>query len=378
SMPSLTSRPVGPSSASVAWSLHRDLGFPLDLVNLMLEERGVQVDHQALDRLISKNQKMLSEQQAGVRPRLLPDVLSLAELQRSGVPHTDDTLKYRYRLENGRYGTQLPAQVTRDDELTAVTPPLPRSSVPSLPSHSFGPGGQSHDQGYLIRGGLEDVLYSVEAVIRAGGYVVHQVTVPDLLKTGDQVQLHLNEAHRLSCMVKHTATHILNFALRKVLGPSVQQRGSHISADHLRFDFSVKGSLSSSQLQQVETCVNEIISANLVVHTSEVPLQKARTIQGLRTVDEIYPDPVRVVSFEVPVSELLDGGSVRETSVELCCGTKTCSTDQLPFTTGDENWCEDHESQVFKEQVLNSTGVRVLSLIHRCVSAQTPAADQHH
>ncbi|MEQ2162657.1 hypothetical protein GOODEAATRI_022115 [Goodea atripinnis] len=294
--------------ASVAWSLHRDLGFPLDLVNLMLEERGVQVDHQELDRLISKNQKMLSEQQAGGRPRLLPDVLSLTELQRSGVPHTDDTLKYRYRLENGRYvfpacratvlalydGQALVPEVSEAQRCGVI---LDRTCFYSEQ------GGQSHDQGFLIRGGLEDVLYSVEAVIRAGGYVVHQVTVPDLLRTGDQVQLHLNErtnrlrhnrthrpelyrtfrsirnrtnqtvqsltqisvlvkvnvflcslivlvgsdpvpplcqAHRLSCMVKHTATHILNFALRKVLGPSVQQRGSHISADHLRFDFSVK------------------------------------------------------------------------------------------------------------------------------------------
>ncbi|MED6291495.1 hypothetical protein CHARACLAT_024292 [Characodon lateralis] len=323
-----------PFPASVAWSLHRDLGFPLDLVNLMLEERGVQVDHQELDRLISKNQKMLSEQQAGVRPRLLPDILSLAELQRSGVPHTDDTLKYRYRLENGRYvfpGCRATVLALYDGQ--ALVPEVSEAQrcgvILDRTCFYSEQGGQSHDQGYLTRGGLEDVLYSVEAVIRAGGYVVHQVTVPNLLKTGDQVQLHLNEAHRLSCMVKHTATHILNFALRKVLGPSVQQRGSHISADHLRFDFSVKGSLSSSQLQQVETCVNEIISANLVVHSSEVPLQKARTIQGLRTVDEIYPDPVRVVSFEVPVSELLDGGSVRETSVELCCGTHLLQTSAI-------------------------------------------------
>ncbi|KAM4749821.1 alanine--tRNA ligase, mitochondrial [Anableps anableps] len=323
--------PGSPFPAAVAWSLHRHLGFPLDLVDLMLEERGVQVDRQDLDRLISENQKMLSEQQTGARPRLLLDVLSLAALQRGGVPHTDDTLKYGYRLEDGRYvfpacratvlalydGQALVPEVGEGQRCGVI---LDRTCFYSEQ------GGQSHDQGYLTRDGLQDVPYPVEAVIRAGGFVVHQVTVPDRLKTGDQVQLHLDQARRLSCMVKHTATHILNFALRKVLGRSVQQRGSHIADDRLRFDFSAKGSLSSSQLQQVDRCVNDVVSADLLVHSLEVPLQDARTIPGLRTVDEVYPDPVRVVSLDVPVPELLDGGTERETSVELCCGTHLLQT----------------------------------------------------
>lgn len=113
----------------------------------------------------------------------------------------------------------------------------------------------------------QDVPYPVEAVVQVGGYVLHQVTAADQLKTGDQVQLHLDQVgistvlvgswlgpgsrseglgsstpqvHRLACMVKHTGSHLLNFALRKVLGPTVQQRGSHVSAERLRFDFSAQ------------------------------------------------------------------------------------------------------------------------------------------
>ena len=107
-----------------------------------------------------------------------------------------------------------------------------------------------------------------------------------------------------------------------------------------------QGSLSVSQLQQVEKCVNDIVSANQIVYSQELPLQTARSIRGLRTVDEVnvspssdlvrlsvgaltvcnflsqvYPDPVRVVAVAVPVSELLDNGTDRQTSVELCCGT---------------------------------------------------------
>lgn len=108
-----------------------------------------------------------------------------------------------------------------------------------------------------------------------------------------------------------------------------------------------QGSLSVSQLQQVERCVNDVVSANQIVHSEELPLQRARSISGLRTVDEVsclhlsvswghgspgglsvlfwcpqvYPDPVRVVSVDVPVSELFGDQVDKETSVELCCGT---------------------------------------------------------
>ncbi|KAM7008782.1 alanine--tRNA ligase, mitochondrial [Tautogolabrus adspersus] len=317
--------------ASVAWSLHRDLGFPLDLVDLMLEERGVQVDRQELDRLIEENQKVKSDQQAGVQSQVKLDVLSLAELQRRRVPHTDDSLKYQYSLQDNRYvfpacsatvlalydGQTLVSEVAEGQRCGVV---LDQTCFYSEQ------GGQSHDQGYFTQDGLQDVLYPVEAVVQAGGYVVHQVTVADSLKTGDQVQLHLDQVHRVSCMVKHTATHILNFALRDVVGTSIEQRGSHVSADRLRFDFSVKGSLSVEQLQQVERCVSDIISANQVVHSQELPLQTARRINGLRTVDEVYPDPVRVVSVGLPVSELLDDQTDRQSSVELCCGTHLLQT----------------------------------------------------
>ncbi|XP_069578112.1 alanine--tRNA ligase, mitochondrial [Brachyistius frenatus] len=315
--------------ASVAWSLHRDLGFPLDLVDLMLEERGVRVDRQELDRLIDENHKVVSE--TGAPSQVTLDVLSLAELQRLGVPHTDDSLKYGYRLDRGRYvfpACRAAVVALYDGQALVTEVPEGRRCGVVLDRTCFysEQGGQSHDQGYFTQDGLQDVLHPVEAVVRAGGYVVHQVTTADSLKTGDQVHLHLDQVHRLSCMVKHTATHILNFALRNVLGSSVQQRGSHVSADRLRFDFSVKGSLSVSQLQQVETCVNDIISANQIVHSQEVPLQRARSIGGLRTVDEVYPDPVRVVSVEVPVSDLLDNQTDRRTSVELCCGTHLLQT----------------------------------------------------
>uniref|UniRef100_A0A667WG90 Alanine--tRNA ligase n=1 Tax=Myripristis murdjan TaxID=586833 RepID=A0A667WG90_9TELE len=313
--------------AAVAWSLHRNLGFPLDLLELMLEDRGVGLDRDGLERLISEdNQKVrYTHTHTHTQAVVSLDVLSLAELQRRGVPHTDDRHKYAYSLQDGRYvfpacratvlalysGQALVSEVSEGQRCGVL---LDRTCFYAEQ------GGQSHDQGFFTRDDLQDVVFPVEAVVQAGGFVVHQVTAAERLQTGDQVTLHLDQAQRLACMVKHTATHLLNFALRRVLGPAVQQRGSHVAADRLRFDFSVKGSVGGAELQQVESCVQSIISANQRVYTEELPLERARAVPGLRTV---YPDPVRVVSVAVPASQLQTDS---QTSVELCCGTHLLHT----------------------------------------------------
>uniref|UniRef100_A0A9J8AS12 Alanine--tRNA ligase n=1 Tax=Cyprinus carpio carpio TaxID=630221 RepID=A0A9J8AS12_CYPCA len=319
--------------ASVAWSLHRNLGFPLDLIDLMLEEKGKMVDKKEMTVLENEYEKLRfqSEEDNGNRVDQL-DLHSLAELQSQGVPYTDDSQKYCYSLgSDGQYVFQpCRASVLAlycDGSLVSEVSEGQRCGV-ILDRTSFyaEQGGQAHDQGFFTKDGLQDVLFPVKSVRLAGGYVVHQVTAAETLRTGDQVQLHLDEASRLGCMVKHTTTHLLNFALRELLGPSVNQRGSHCTASRLRFDFSVKGSLSVSELQQVEELVQHVIRQNAEVHVEEVPLSKAKQITGLRTIDEVYPDPVRVVSVAVPVSDLLNSNTTEQASVELCCGTHLLRT----------------------------------------------------
>uniref|UniRef100_A0A673A096 alanine--tRNA ligase n=1 Tax=Sphaeramia orbicularis TaxID=375764 RepID=A0A673A096_9TELE len=271
--------------ASVAWSLHRDLGFPLDLVDLVLEERGVRVDREELDRLISENHKS----QSGPQSQLSLDILSLSELQRLGVPHTNDSLKYQYSLDRDRYvfpaccavilalydGHSLRSEVSEGQRCAVI---LDRTCFYAEQ------GGQSHDQGYFTRNGSKDVVYPVDAVEQVGGYVVHHVTTSECLKTGDQVELHLDQV-----------------------------------------------SLSVSQLQQVESCVMDVISANQRVYSEELPLLSAKTISGLRTVDEVYPDPVRVVSVGIPVSELLNDQTDKQTSYSMF---SLCGISRIVAVTG--------------------------------------------
>uniref|UniRef100_A0A8C3IMV1 Alanine--tRNA ligase n=1 Tax=Chrysemys picta bellii TaxID=8478 RepID=A0A8C3IMV1_CHRPI len=323
--------------AEVAWSLYGNLGFPLDLIGLMIEEKGIQLDWAALDQLAQEDAKrkartQQAEQLEGSSVRL--DVHSLAQLQRDGVPATDDSPKYTYTLgQDGRYAFS-PCQATvlmlyKDQSLQKEVGAGQRCGV-LLDRTSFyaEQGGQAHDRGYLVRLGQQDVLFPVESVQLSGGYVIHEVTAPETLQAGDRVQLFVDEAQRLACMVNHTATHLLSFALRRVLGDQTEQRGSHVTAEQLRFDFSTQAPVTTQQLQEVEGVIQEVVDQNEIVYMAEVPLALANGIQGLRTMDEVYPDPVRVVSVGVPVESALmpNSQAAMQTSVELCCGTHLLQT----------------------------------------------------
>ncbi|XP_064014897.1 alanine--tRNA ligase, mitochondrial isoform X2 [Pogoniulus pusillus] len=285
--------------AEVAWSLYGNLGFPLDLIDLMLEEKGIRLDSAAFNKLALEDAKQKAgSPQAGQQKdtNVHLDVHSLAQLQSNNVPATDDSPKYAYALgQHGQYEFS-PCQATvlmlyRDQSLQKEVGPGQRCGVILDRTNFYAEqGGQASDQGYMIC--LEQ------------------------------------QAQRLACMTNHTATHLLNFALRRVLGDATEQRGSHVTAERLRLDFDTKSPVSVEQLQQVEQVVQDVIKRNEAVHIAEIPLALARSVQGLRAMDESYPDPVRIVSLGVPVESVLtcDSEAAMQTSVELCCGTHLLQT----------------------------------------------------
>jgi alanyl-tRNA synthetase len=123
----------------------------------------------------------------------------------------------------------------------------------------------------------------------------------------------------------HTATHILNFCLREVLGDHVDQKGSLVAPTKLRFDFSHKASISVPELEKIENMSNDWVKKAVKVYSSEMPLAQAQKIPGLRAVfGEVYPDPVRVVTLEFSLEEIaadVENPKWRQTSVEFCGGT---------------------------------------------------------
>ncbi|XP_040839407.1 alanine--tRNA ligase, mitochondrial [Ochotona curzoniae] len=336
-----TLRRLGPSDtfpAEVAWSLSLagNLGLPLDLLELMLQEKGVQLDTAGLQRLAEEEARHRAQQAEPVPDQgLRLDIHALGELQRRGLPPTDDSPKYNYSLQpSGDYefGTceaQVLQLYAEDGTAVASVGEGQRCGLLLDRTNFYAEqGGQASDRGFLVQVGRQDVLFPVARAQVCGGFILHEVMAPQCLKVGDQVQLHVDKAWRLGCMEKHTATHLLSWALRQTLGPGTEQRGSHLNPERLRFDVATQAPLTTEQLRAVEATVQEAVERNESVHMEQVALARTACVPGLRSLDEVYPDPVRVVSVGVPVAQALAPASqvALQTSVELCCGTHLLRT----------------------------------------------------
>jgi alanyl-tRNA synthetase len=196
-------------------------------------------------------------------------------------------------------------------------------------------GGQIYDEGYITKNSntndTDDQLeFIVKNVQVRGGYILHVGLVSgdnknEKFKVGDTVYLHVDMNRRDCIMNNHTGTHVLNFALRQVMG-DCDQRGSLVASDRLRFDFTSKtGAMKIEEVKRTEQIFQSVVDSKLDVFAQEVPLAVAKTIQGLRAVfDETYPDPVRVVSVGKSITDLIadpNGKGAFENSVEFCGGT---------------------------------------------------------
>ncbi|KAJ8271919.1 hypothetical protein COCON_G00107780 [Conger conger] len=271
-----------------AWLLYDTYGFPLDLTALIAEERGLGVDIEGFEEEKKAAQLRSQGKGSGEEDHIMLDIYSIEELRNKGVSTTDDQPKYRYTAENNGGYVFEPAVGTECGVLLDQT------------SFYAEQGGQTYDEGYMLRehDSAEDKMeFTVKNTQVRGGPII---------------------------MSNHTATHILNFALRGVLGEA-DQRGSLVAADRLRFDFTAKGALSTGDVRRTEEIACAMIRDAKPVYAMDAPLAAAKAIQGLRAVfDETYPDPVRVVSIGLPVPDLLadpssPAGSL--TSIEFCGGT---------------------------------------------------------
>uniref|UniRef100_A0AAY5KF92 Alanine--tRNA ligase n=1 Tax=Esox lucius TaxID=8010 RepID=A0AAY5KF92_ESOLU len=315
-----------------AWLLYDTYGFPLDLTALIAEERGLVVDVAAFEeeKKAAQVNGVSQGKGSGDADHIMLDIYAIEDLRNKDIAATDDTPKYNYKTDDGgKYefeqavGTVLAMRRERAfvDEVTTG-----QECGVLLDQTSFyaEQGGQSFDEGYMLKenDSGDDTEFTVKNTQVRGGYVLHIGTVYGTLKVGDRVVLHVDEARRRPIMSNHTATHILNFALRGVLGEA-DQRGSLVAPDRLRFDFTAKGAMSTAEVQRVTTSAPPVSSQP--VYAMDAPLAAAKAIQGLRAVfDETYPDPVRVVSIGIPVADLLADPSSAAgslTSIEFCGGT---------------------------------------------------------
>lgn len=318
-----------------AWLLYDTYGFPVDLTSLMVEEKKMTVDCAAYEEAKKKAQLLSQGKGSGVDDTIGLDVHSIDELQeKRKVPPTNDSFKYNYSSNDGTYKFEtIEATVIglRKDKQFVEEVNHGEDCGVLLDQTCFyaESGGQIYDEGFMEKQGDSDVEFRVTNVQVKGGYCLHIGKVSAVgdctkIRVGDKLNLFIDEVRRRPVMSNHTGTHVLNFALRKVLGEA-DQRGSLVAPDRLRFDFSAKGAMKTKEIKQVEEITNEVISKKEAVHAQVTPLALAKAIQGLRAIfDETYPDPVRVLSVGIPVDDLTSdpaGPAGTLTSVEFCGGT---------------------------------------------------------
>ncbi|CAO1341524.1 unnamed protein product [Diamesa hyperborea] len=318
----------------VAWRLYDTYGFPIDLTSLMAEEKNLTVDMVGYEEAKHNSYLMSQGKSSSKTDTVNLDVHALSELQEKNVPVTNDSFKYNYKAKSTdstaeyvfepcqskvlalRFNNQFVDEVVSGQECGLIM------DKTNFYAES---GGQIYDQGYFVKLGDESTEFSVRTVYNKGGYILHIGIVEGTLRVGDEVQLHLDVVRRQLTMKNHSATHALNHSLLKVLGNDTEQRGSLVVPEKLRFDFTYKNAMTMKQVADAERFTQECVKKNMQIYSKQSNLKLAKAIQGLRSVfDEVYPDPVRVISFGVAVDELEknpEGQAGVETSVEFCGGT---------------------------------------------------------
>ncbi|KAL1657185.1 Alanine--tRNA ligase [Didymella pomorum] len=314
------------------WRLYDTYGFPVDLTKLMAEERGLNINDKEVEEAQEKAREASKgdKKAAGVVVKL--DVHDLGALDNMPeVPKTDDSAKY------GRENiTATIRAIYHNKQFLKSTKEVPQGErfgiLLDKTNFYAEQGGQEADYGKLVIDGEAD--FTVDDVQVYAGYVLHTGYLGEgELSVGSEVIAEFDELRRNPIRNNHTGTHVLNYALREVLGNEVDQKGSLVAPEKLRFDFSHKAGLTDAELEKVEKISSEYIKQDTQVYAKDVPLATAREINGLRAVfGETYPDPVRVVSVGKPVEELIadpKNEAWSKLSIEFCGGTHVLKTGEI-------------------------------------------------
>ncbi|MCI8407973.1 MAG: alanine--tRNA ligase [Lachnospiraceae bacterium] len=292
-------------SGQNAFLLYDTYGFPLDLTREILEEKGILVDEEGFKAEMEIQRKKARE------ARHTSNYMGADETIYQSIDSsiTTEFVGYDYLVHESKVmvlttETELVQELNTGMQGTILVEETPFYATM---------GGQQADVGVIITDNSEFV---VEDTIKLqGGKVGHVGKVTKgSIKVGDTVTLSVMEGNRIDTCKNHSATHLLQKALRTVLGTHVKQAGSLVNAEHLRFDFNHFAAMTEEQIAKVEELVNEQIAKAIPVMTEVMGIDEARKSGAMALFDEKYGETVRVVKIGDFSTELCGGTHVPNTS----------------------------------------------------------------
>ncbi len=286
-------------SGADAFKLYDTYGFPLDLTADMADEQGMTVDEEGF-------QALMEEQ----RQRARKAREALGDLGWAGVEFGKDvpeTVFDGYE-HTAIKGAKVVALVVENEQAEELMPGVEGIVVLDKTPFYAEMGGQVADHGTITAG---DAVFTVTDVQKnkGGKYMHYGKVTAGVLKLGDSVTAAIDVERRRAVMRAHSATHLLDKALRTVLGEHVHQAGSLVEPDRLRFDFTHFSALTADELSQVENMVNDAVLAGYAVHTDVLPIEEAKKRGAIALFSEKYGDTVRVVDMGEGYSVEFCGGT---------------------------------------------------------------------
>ena len=290
-----------------AFRLYDTYGFPIDLTKEILEEKGFSIDEDGFNAAMQKQREMAR------KARKATNYMGAdATVYESLDPAITSSFVGYDKLE----AVSRISALTREDEVVEALTDGDKGTIIVDATPFYGTmGGQEGDKGVITSA---DGKFAVEDTIHLKGGKIGHVgyVVSGMFKLDDEVTLSVDKENRGATCKNHTATHLLQKALRDVLGTHVEQQGSLNNAGHLRFDFSHFSAMTAEELAQVEKAVNEKIAENIPVVTKLMTLDEAKKSGAMALFGEKYGDTVRVVCVD-------------DYSKEFCGGTHVSNTGEI-------------------------------------------------
>ena len=284
---------------AIAFKLHDTYGFPVDLTMAMAQERGLKVDQKGFDKLMKK-------QKEGSKSSSMFKVLDITidpKINSEFVGYQEQTAKGSCVALFDEEGNSVTSLSGEGFAIFSKTPFYAES------------GGQVADTGIFKSTNLKGEILNCKKV---GDFHLHEVTIAEgSLELNADVELIIDSERREKIVSNHSATHLLHSALRKVLGESVEQRGSLVNEEKLRFDFSHSNKVTDDQIMEIEDIVNLKIEEAIDTKTEVLPYEDALKTGALAFFGDKYGEKVRVV--------YING----DFSVEFCGGTHVKNTSEI-------------------------------------------------